>query len=85
MGWFDVQEQSKIASTFAADSLAFQLAIGEKLSTLIMITSMFLSGIAISIYLGWILALINIAFLPILIICWSVNIAFKRQVFKEQD
>jgi len=43
-----------------------------------MLISMVLTGIGIGLYLGWILALIILAYLPILIICWAVNIAYKR-------
>jgi ATP-binding cassette, subfamily B (MDR/TAP), member 1 len=74
-----------ISTAFSTDSLSFQLAIGEKVSTLIMLTAMIFSGIGLSLYFGWVLALIILGFLPILILCWSFNIACKRAVFKEQD
>ena len=50
-----------------------------------MLISMILTGIGIAVYMGWILALIILAYLPILIICWAINIAYKKEVFKEQD
>ena len=60
--------------------MAYQLALGEKISNLIMIVAMFIAGLAVSIYVGWILALILLAYLPFLIMLQTKNITTKVEV-----
>lgn len=85
MAWFDLQQQAGISTTFELDSMAFQMAVGEKISTLIMVVGMLAAGLGISFYLGWILTLIILGYLPIIIISWTVNIAVKTETGQEED
>ena len=80
LAWFDTQNQAEIAIKFNLDSMAYQLALGEKISNLIMIVAMFIAGLAVSSYVGWILALILLAYLPFLIMLQTKNITTKVEV-----
>ena len=71
MAWFDLQDQAGISSKFEMDSMTFQLAVGEKISTIIMVLSILFGGIGLAFYLGWILSLVLLAYLPVIIIFWS--------------
>lgn len=53
-----------MASTFATDSFAFQGAIGEKVSTLLMSFGSLLAGFIIAFVKGWIMAFVIISVLP---------------------
>ena len=77
LAWFDLQNQAKIVTVFNGDSNKYQEAIGEKISNLIMITSMFIFGLAVSLYVGWIVTLVVLAYIPIIIILWTKNVAVK--------
>ena len=68
IGWFDVINQSELATKFATDSFAFKGAIGEKVSTIIMTISMFLAGFIIAFIYGWLMTLVVLASLPIIAI-----------------
>ena len=68
IGWFDVINQSELATKFATDSFAFQGAIGEKVSTVIMTISMFVAGFIIAFIYGWLMALVILATLPVIAI-----------------
>ena len=85
LAWFDTQSQTDIIAKFNLDSMAFQLAIGEKISNLIMIISMSLSGLAISLFVGWIMTLVMLAYIPIMILIWTKNIATKVEVTQEEE
>lgn len=61
------------------------MAVGEKISSLIMILSMFLTGIAVSFYIGWMLTLVCLLYIPILILCWTKSLTFRAEVSKEED
>ena len=64
IGWFDVINQSELSTKFATDCFAFQGAIGEKISTIIMSISMFIAGFTIAFVYGWLMALVVTASLP---------------------
>ena len=68
IGWFDTINQSQLATKFATDCFAFQGALGEKVSTIIMTISMFIAGFAIAFIYGWLMALVVIASLPVIAI-----------------
>ena len=84
LAWFDTQNQAAISANFAMDSATFQEAIGEKISKMILIISMFLSGIGVSLYLGWFLTVITLAYLPFLIWTYYKGIVVKGEVEDEQ-
>lgn len=64
IGWFDTINQSELSTKFATDSFAFQEAIGEKVSTLIMTIAMFIAGFTIAFIKGWLMTLVSLASLP---------------------
>ena len=64
IGWFDTVNQSELATKFATDCFAFQGAIGEKVSTIIMTIAMFIAGFVIAFVYGWLMTLVVIASLP---------------------
>lgn len=72
-----------MTNSFGIDTLAFEQAIGEKISTLIFLFTMLLSGIGISLYNGWIYTLITVAFMPFLVITWTRNVKVRSEVFGE--
>jgi ATP-binding cassette, subfamily B (MDR/TAP), member 1 len=85
IAWFDLQQQAAITTTFEIDSMTYQLAIGEKISSIIMVLSMLTAGIGISFYLGWILTLVILAYIPVIIIVWTKSIAIKVETGHEED
>lgn len=66
IGWFDLINQSELASTFATDCFAFQGAIGEKVSNIIMSIAMFIAGFVIAFMNGWVMSLVMLGSLPFL-------------------
>ena len=68
IGWFDTINQSELSTKFATDCFAFQGAIGEKMSSILMTIGMFLSGCIIALYYGWVMALVIMASLPFIAI-----------------
>ena len=85
LAWFDTQNQAEIATTFGLDSMAFQLAIGQKISNIIMIISTFIAGMAVSFSQGWILSAVLLAYLPFVIITHTKNISTKASVSEEEE
>lgn len=72
--WFDLQNQADMATGFSMDVSIFQQAIGEKVSQIITIVSMFLTGFGISMAHGWVLTLVILASLSIVILSWYIFI-----------
>ena len=60
--------QTELASKFAKDTFAFQGAIGEKISTLIMTIGTLISGFVFAFVTGWLMTLVLLASLPALAI-----------------
>ena len=65
--------------------MTFQLAVGEKVSTIIMVIAMLLTGIGISLYTGWILTLILLAYIPLVIVVWTKSVSVKVETTNEED
>jgi ATP-binding cassette subfamily B (MDR/TAP) protein 1 len=53
-----------LATKFATDSFAFQGAIGEKVSKIIMAVSIFIAGLVISFTKGWLLTIVIMCSMP---------------------
>ena len=85
LAWFDTQSQTDIIAKFNLDSMAYQLAIGEKISNLILIISMSIFGLVISLFVGWIMTLVMLAYIPIMILIWTKDIATKVEVTQEEE
>ena len=85
MGWFDTHSETEIITSFISDTLTYEQAIGNKISTLIYLLSMLLSGIGISLYNGWIFTLVMIAYFPIVGCIWSKAVSIKHKMMKEHD
>jgi len=66
VGWYDVTNQFELSSNFNKDALAYQRATGEKLGSMFNLFSMFVCGAVISIVIGWKMALVILASLPII-------------------
>ena len=64
IGWFDMINQSELASKFTTDSFTFSGAIGQKVSTIIMTIGMFIAGFAIAFSKGWLMTLVVLCSLP---------------------
>ena len=77
VGWFDAQNQAAMSSRFEQDAMAYQLAVGEKVSGLMVIVGMVVSGLALSFYRGWILTLILAVYMPFMVICYTKNTNIK--------
>lgn len=50
-----------------------------------MIISMFITGIGVSFYIGWMLTLVCLAYIPLLIIGWTKSLAYRAEISKEED
>ena len=60
--------------------MAFQLAVGEKISSVITIIAMLIVALGLSFYLGWILALILLGCLPIIGLSWVNNMQRRNKI-----
>ena len=58
--------QTELSSKFSKDTFAFQGAIGEKISTLIMTIGTLISGFVFAFISGWLMTLVLLASLPAL-------------------
>ena len=56
--------QSELASKFATDCFAYQGALGEKNSTIIMTLGMFIAGFAIAFNYGWLMTFVLLVSIP---------------------
>jgi ATP-binding cassette, subfamily B (MDR/TAP), member 1 len=85
MAWFDTQSQAQIVASFTRDSMALQMAIGEKISSVISLVSTLISGLAFSFYIGWVLTLIVLACLPIIGYFWFKDTSLRLGYIKKRD
>lgn len=85
IGWFDTINQAELATKFATDCFAFQGAIGEKVSTVIMTISMLIAGFVIAFVYGWLMALVVLASLPVIAIGGMVYASSTGAKDKEQE
>jgi ATP-binding cassette, subfamily B (MDR/TAP), member 1 len=84
LAWFDLHNETELVSQFEVDCMVYQLAVGEKIMTMISVISMFITGIILAVYVGWILALVIIAYLPFFVITATKNFAIKTKIAKEE-
>ena len=66
MGWFDKSEEGSLTTRLAADSQYIQDGISEKYGAMIRAISAFVLGFVMAFALGWNLAVIVLAVLPLL-------------------
>jgi ATP-binding cassette subfamily B (MDR/TAP) protein 1 len=85
IGWFDTINQSELATKFATDCFAFQGAIGEKVSTLIMTISMFAAGFIIAFIYGWLMTLVIACSLPVIGLGGFLFMSASAKKDKEQE
>lgn len=84
MGWFDIHEQSELINSFTIDTLTFEQAIGEKISIIVYILSMFVVAMAQAFYYGWIYSLVIVAYLPLFVFFWTRTFMTRQQTFTAQ-
>ena len=70
-----------MASKFASDTFAFQGAIGEKISTVVMTAAMIIAGFIFSFITGWLMTFVVFATLPAL----GISGYFYMKVIGEKD
>jgi len=80
VAWFDTRSQAETVTQFGVDSMAYQLAVGEKISSVITIVSMLITALGLSFYLGWILTLILLGCLPLIGLSWVNNIQKRNKI-----
>lgn len=68
IGWFDMHNQTELASKFATDTFAFSGALGEKVSSVIMTISTMIAGFIFAFVTGWLMTLVMLATIPALLI-----------------
>lgn len=61
-------DESQLSSNFASDTYIFQVAIGQKISSLIMTFTLIGAAFLFSFLTGWLLALASMAMIPAMII-----------------
>jgi ATP-binding cassette, subfamily B (MDR/TAP), member 1 len=71
-GWHDASRSGEAATRMAADTVAFQGAVGQDFSAVIRSAVMFLSGFIIAFIQGWKLALVILGFIPVFAIVGAV-------------
>lgn len=59
--------QAEISSQFAADTIAFQEGISDKVPLVIYVISMAISGLVVSLVRGWLLTLVLLGIFPLLL------------------
>jgi ATP-binding cassette, subfamily B (MDR/TAP), member 1 len=84
LAWFDLQNETELVNKFELDCMIYQLAVGEKIMTLITIVAMLVTGIGLALYTGWMLTLVIMAYLPFLIIAYTKNFSAKVRIAKEE-
>lgn len=67
IGWFDTINQASLSSEFSADTMMFQSAIGEKISLVLYVIALAISGLIVSFISGWLMALVVLAIMPLII------------------
>lgn len=65
--------------------MTYQQAVGEKISTLLMVVAMLLVGLGVSFYLGWILTLVLLGYLPLIMLAWTKNFVVKSETSTIDD
>ncbi|KAL3284931.1 hypothetical protein HHI36_019063 [Cryptolaemus montrouzieri] len=65
IGWFDVNQTGEFATTFSENLTKIEEGIGEKVSLCVYYLTVAVSGIGISLFMGWELTLACIILLPI--------------------
>ena len=70
--WHDGGRAGEAATRMAADTVAFEGAVGKEFSALIRSAVMFLSGFIIAFVQGWKLALVVLGFIPVFAIVGAV-------------
>jgi ATP-binding cassette subfamily B (MDR/TAP) protein 1 len=70
--------QSQLTSKFASDNFAFQGALGEKMSTILMSIGLFISSFVIAFYTGWLMTLVIFVCIPALGISGAYHIKFLK-------
>jgi ABC-type bacteriocin/lantibiotic exporter with double-glycine peptidase domain len=65
--------------------MAFQLAVGEKISNVISLISMLIAGLIFSFYIGWILTFIVLGCLPIIAFFWYKDANTRMIYLKKRD
>lgn len=73
--------QTELASKFSSDTFAFQGAIGEKVSTIIMTFATLISGFIFAFVTGWLMTLVVLATIPAL----GIAGVFYMAVIGEKD
>lgn len=86
VGWYDLQNQYELSSNFSNDALAYQKATGEKIGSMFNLFAMFVCGAVIALVVGWKMALVILATLPIigvLIIIFIYLVHKRNNIFLE--
>ena len=81
IGWFDMKNQTELASQFATDTFAFSGAIGEKISSLVMTIATLIAGFIFAFVTGWLMTLVIMPTIPALLISGY----FYMKVITEKD
>lgn len=74
MGWFDTVNQTELSSQFAADTYAYQGAIGEKFAIVIMTVATMVAGFVYAFATGWLLALVMLGTIPVIAISGYLHV-----------
>ena len=64
VGWFDVQNQAELSSTFDSEIMIFKGGIGEKIPSLFQTFAIVVSGLIVSFLQGWLMSLVILVSLP---------------------
>lgn len=83
IGWYDCSDQSTLSSSFSADTLAFQGALGEKMALMLQSTGTIIGGFIIAFIKGWLMSLVCLAGFPVLGI--SAVLYFRQLQMSNRD
>ncbi|TMW58939.1 hypothetical protein Poli38472_007084 [Pythium oligandrum] len=83
IGWFDVNDPMQLSSRVSEAIVTLEAGIGAKLAEVLHFSSTMVAGITIGLVRGWELALITLAFAPVLAITMGVMMKVTTRATQE--
>lgn len=66
IGWFDSINQSTLSSSFSADTLTYQGALGEKMALVIQALGTGIGGFTVAFAKGWLMTFVCLSGIPVI-------------------
>lgn len=76
IAWYDAQKVGSLSARIEGDTIIFQQAIGEKFALVLQFSTQFVAALALALYKEWRLALVIIAFNPLVTLIFQAKFFF---------